>query len=150
MAMKETERSLRTYFLVIGVLMLLMALEEGSKLEGLTFALPADWKVALYVPLASRVVLGAGFLIAGINLYDSLLTGAGWIKKLLAFSLVMMCINGALVTAILDLDAAQSGIVGAVIGALIVVYLYRSVTRLSAQAIKRAGLPTPPPEAKVV
>ena len=150
MAMKETERSLRTYFLVIGVIAILLSVRDWSAVTGFSDILPLDWKVAIYVPIISRAVIGVGFLIAGVRLPDALLAGAGWIKKLLVFSAAMLFINGALATAILELDAAQAGIVGAVIGVLITAYLYRSVTRLSAEAIERAGIAAPPPTAKVV
>ena len=150
MAMQETERSLRTYFIVIGVIAILLSLRDWSSIKGISGLLPLDWKIAIYVPIASRVVIGVGFLIAGAKLPEALLEGAGWIKKLLVFSAAMQFINGALVTAILEIDAAQAGIVGAIIGVLITVYLYRSVTRLSAEAIARAGIPAPPPAAKVV
>lgn len=150
MAMKETERSLRTYFLVIGALAILLSVRDWSSIRGISGLLPFDWKIAVYVPIVSRVVIGVGFLIAGVKLPQALLAGAGWIKKLLVFSALMQFVNGALVTAILEIDAAQAGIVGAVIGVLITVYLYRSVTRLSAEALARAGIPAPPPAAKVV
>jgi hypothetical protein len=150
MAMKETERSLRWYFVIGGAIALSLALRDWSAIKGLSDLLPFDWKIAIYVPIASRLIIGVGFIVAGAKLPAALLTGATWIKKLLVFSAAMMFINGALATAILEIDAAQAGIGGAIIGLLITVYLYRSVTRLSAEAIARAGIPTPPPAAKVV
>jgi hypothetical protein len=150
MAMKETERSLRMYFAFAGGVAILLALRDWSSVRGLSGTLPLDWKIAVYVPIATRCIVGAGFLMAAAKLPGELLTGATWIKKLLVFSAAMMFVNGALVTAILDLDAAQAGIVGTIIGLLITIYLYRTVTRLSTDAIKRAGIPAPPPEAKVV
>jgi hypothetical protein len=153
MAMKETERSLRVYFFLAGAIAVLLSLRDWSSVQRIAsmgFSLPLDWKVAVYVPIVSRVVIGVGFLIAGVKLPSALLTGVGWIKKLLVASAAMMLVNGALATAILELDAAQAGIGGAAFGILITVYLYRSVTRLSAEAIERAGIPAPPPAAKVV
>jgi hypothetical protein len=150
MAMKETERSLRWYFVIGGAIALSLALRDWSAIKGLSDLLPFDWKIAIYVPIASRLIIGVGFIVAGAKLPAALLTGATWIKKLLVFSAAMMFINGALATAILEIDAAQAGIGGAIIGLLITVYLYRSVTRLSAEAIARAGIPAPPPAAKVV
>ncbi len=148
--MKETERSLRAYFGFAGAVALLMSLRDWSSVGGLVAALPFKYLVAVYVPIISRAIVGVGFLIACVRLPQALLTGAGWIKKLLVFSGAMMFVNGALTTAILELDAAQSGIVGAAIGLIITIYLHRSVTRLAAAAAAQAGIAPPPPEAKVV
>jgi hypothetical protein len=148
--MKETEGSLRTYFVVFGVIALLISVRDWSRIRAFSTMLPLDWKIAMYVPIATRVVMGIGFFIAGIKLPQALLSGAGWIKKLLVFCAVMIFVNGALATAILDLDTGKSGIVGAVVGLLVTGYLYRTVTRLAVEAQQRAGLPAPPPAAKVV
>jgi hypothetical protein len=148
--MKETERSLRTYFAFAGAVALLMAWRDWSSLDGLQAVLPLKYKVAFYVPIATRVIAGMGFLVAAVRLPQALLTGARWVKQLLVFSGAMMFVNGALTTAILELDAAQSGIVGAAIGLLITIYLHRTVTRLAAEAAARAGIAPPPPQAKVV
>jgi hypothetical protein len=149
MALRESERSLRLYFFFAGAVALLLALRDLSRVSHLP-RMPLDWAIALYVPIVTRCIVGGGFLVAGAKLPQQLLTGAHWIKKLLVFSAAMMFVNGALVTAIFDLDAAQAGIVGAVVGTLITIYLYRTVTRLAADAAQRAGIPAPPPEAKVV
>lgn len=150
MAMKETERSLRAYFGLAGAIALLLAWRDWSSIRDFVHVLPFKYSVAFFVPMTSRIVIGVGFLAACARLPDALLTGATWIKKLLVFSGVMMFVNGALTTAILEVDAARAGLGGAVIGLLITIYLHRSVTRLAAEAAARAGIAPPPPEAKVV
>lgn len=148
--MRETERSLRAYFLLAGMIAIVISYRDWSAIQAVSDLLPFDWKIAIYVPIVTRVIIGVGFLIAGANLPQALLTGADWIKKLLVFSGIMILVNGALASAILDLDAAQAGIIGAIIGLLITIYLHRSVSRLSAEAAQRAGIAAPPPEAKVI
>lgn len=151
MAMKETEGSLRAYFLLAGAVSALLALRDLGAVSGLDLsATTAGVKAALYVPIVTRLVLGVGFLIAGIKLKSALLAGIGWIQKLLIVSGAMLFINGALITAELGTDLGQSGIIGAVIGVAITVYLYRSVTRLSAEATAKAGIAPPPPRAKAL
>ena len=68
---------------------------------------------------------------------------------MLVASGAMLFIDGALITAAFGSEAS-SGIIGALIGFVITVYLYRSVTRLAAEAAARAGIPPKPPAAKVV
>jgi len=151
MAMKETEGSLRGYFLLAGVISVLLALKDVSDLSKLTLvALSGGQKAALYVPIGTRLLLGCGFVVAGVMLKSALLTGATWIKKLLVISGAMLFINGALITAEFGLGPGQGGIIGALVGVAITVYLYRSVVRLAAEAVTKAGIAPPPPQAKVL
>jgi len=151
MAMKETEGSLRGYFLLAGVISVLLALKDISDLNALSL-LPftSGQKLALYVPIGTRLLLGCGFVVAGLMLKSALLTGATWIKKLLVISGAMLFINGALLTAEFGLGPGQSGIIGALVGVAITIYLYRSVARLAAEAAAKAGIAPPPPQAKIV
>jgi len=151
MAMKETEGSLRGYFLLAGAVSVLLALRDISVVGKLDLSsVTVGQKAALYIPIVTRLLLGCGFVIAGLKLKFALLTGATWIKKLLVASGAMLFINGALVTAELGTDARQAGIIGAVIGVAITIYLYRSVARLAAEAAAKAGIAPPPPQAKIV
>jgi hypothetical protein len=150
MAMKETEGSLRGYFLLAGIVSVLMALRDNSSLGAInTSALTAGQKAALYIPIVTRLVLGCGFIVAGIKLKSALLAGGTWIKQMLVVSGAMLFINGALLTAEFGLGPAQGGIIGAAIGLAITIYLYRSVVRLAADAAAKAGIAPPPPQAKV-
>lgn len=145
--MRETERSLRAYFIFAGVVALLLSWRDWSTVRDFGFSLPLRWAVGFYIPIVTRTVVGIGFLIAGVQLPKALPTGAGWIKKLLVASALVMFLNGAIVTTMFELDAAQAGLGGAVIGLLITIYLLRSVTRLAAEAAARTGVP---PAATVV
>ncbi len=151
MAMKETERSLRAYFLFAGVVAVLLALRDESEVSKLgAISLPLDKTLALYVPIVTRILLGIGFVVAGIKLKAALPGGAGWIKKLLVVSGAMLFVNGALITAAFGTDVGRSGIVGAAIGLAITIYLHRSVVRLAGEAAQREGIPPAPPPARAV
>jgi len=151
MAMKESQGSLRAYFLLAGAFSVLMAFKDISDISKLDISvLPGGQKAALYIPIITRLLLGCGFVFAGIKLESALLTGATWIKKLLIISGAMLFINGALITAEFGTDLGQRGIIGALIGLAITVYLYRTVARLAAEAATKAGIAPPPPQAKVV
>ncbi|MBA3452804.1 MAG: hypothetical protein H0T42_06925 [Deltaproteobacteria bacterium] len=148
MAMKETEGSLRAYFLLAGVISILLSIRDlGAATEIPFSALPTDWMMAIYVPLITRLGLGAAYLVAGIFLKTALPTGAGWIKHILVLGMVLMTANAVLIAVVLGSDEGSSGLIGAIIGVAITVYLYKSVTRLSAEAVTRAATP---PAARVV
>jgi hypothetical protein len=150
MAMKETEGSLRGYFLLAGVLGLFMALRDYGEIDKINVTLLTGvQKAALYVPIVTRIVLGCGFVVAGIKLKSALLAGATWVKQMLIVSGALLFINGALITAAFGVDLAHSGIIAALIGVAITIYLYRSVGRLAAEAAAKAGIAPPPPQAKV-
>src|SRR3954467_4396687 len=100
MAMKETEGSLRGYFLLAGVVSVLLAFKDLGDLGKLDLStLSGGQKLALDLPIAARLLLGCAFVIAGIRLRAALVTGATWIKKLLIVSGAMLFVNGALITA---------------------------------------------------
>ena len=149
MAMKETERSLRIYFLIAGVFMLVSSLRDVSVADHL-HGLRADQSFALYFPIVTRLLLGLGFFIAGLTLKTALPAGAAWIKKLLVASGALLFVNGALTTAEFPIELATGALIGAGVGLAITIYLHRSVTRLAAEAAARSGVPPPPPTAKVV
>lgn len=148
MAMKETEGSLRAYFLLAGAVSVLLGLRDLAQVTKIPIAsLPTDWMMAIYVPLIVRLGLGAAYFVAGIFLKVALPTGAGWIKHILVLGIVMMTSNAVLIAAILGPDVGRAGLIGAIIGVAITVYLYKSVTRLSAEAVARVAAP---PAARVV
>ncbi len=148
--MQETERSLRMYFVLAGAIAIVLALRDVSVWTKLRDELPLDWKIAIYLPVISRLVLGVAFIIAGIQLTKALVHGATWIKRLLIASGITFIVSGALVTSVLGTVEGQPGLVGAGISLAITVYLYRSVVRLSDEARARAGIPPAPPTAKIV
>ncbi len=148
MAMKETEGSLRAYFLIAGAISVLMSLRDLGAMSDIPIAsLPTDWMMAIYVPLIVRIGLGAAYIVAGIFLKTALTTGAGWIKHILVLGMVLMTSNAVLIGAIIGPDVGRTGLISAIIGVAITIYLYRSVTRLSAEVVARVAAP---PAARVV
>jgi hypothetical protein len=148
MAMKETEGSLRAYFLLAGVISILLSLRDlGAASDIPIAALPTDWMIALYVPIITRIGLGVAYIAAGSFLKAALPMGAGWIKHILVLGVVLMTANAMLIGAVLGSDSGSEGLIGALIGIGITIYLYRSVTRLSAEAIARTAAP---PSARVL
>ena len=134
-----------------GVAAILMALRDASEVSKFNLSvLPVGQKAAIYFSVAARMVLGCGFVLAGLKLKSALLTGAVWIKKLLVFAGATVLINGALITAERDSAYTTGAILGALIGVSITVYLHRSVARLAAEAATKAGIAPPPPQAKIV
>jgi hypothetical protein len=74
--LKETERSLRLYFIIVGVLGTLIAL---SSLRDVSQAPPIPSilvALALWLPPLARLVLSVAFVVAGIKLKQSLENGA--------------------------------------------------------------------------
>lgn len=151
MAMKETEGSLRAYFILAGGISAFWAWKAFSEMNGFDLTgLPALHKAALYVPIVTRLLLGIGFVVAGIRLTSALLTDVSWIKTMLVISGAMLFINGALVTTAFGLDIGRSGVLGAAVGLAITIYLHRSVTHIAEEARTKAGMSPPPPTARVV
>lgn len=148
MAMKETEGSLRAYLLLAGAISIVLSLRDLGAYSDVPMAsLPTDWMLAIYVPEIVRLGLGAAYLIAGIFLKAALPTGAGWIKHILILGLVLMTSNAVLIFAILGTAVGRAGLVGAILGVAITLYLYKNLTRLSAEAVARVAAP---PAARVV
>jgi hypothetical protein len=148
-SMKETERSLRWYLLLAGVIAALTAMRDIDSLKSYGGVLTTGQMAALYIPIVTRLLLGAAFVVAGVKLPSALLTGAGWIKTMLVISGAALLLDGAIVTAVFG-GAGQSGIVGAAVGIAITAYLHHSVTRLAAEAAIKASLAAPLPQSRVV
>jgi len=137
--LKETERSLRAYFIVAGVLGLisgLLSLGDATKaaLTGRSIVVTlALW----FLPLA-RVVLGPAFIVAGITLKRALEVGAPRTKQLVLIAAAAFVMESVLwVVALNSLGARQHGaeLAGqafgrAVIPLLILWYIYASLRRL--------------------
>lgn len=152
MGMRETTGSMRAYFVVAG------ALSAISGLAGLGRAVPEislSQRLELLVTSAGHLALGVAFIVAGVVLPQALVTGAGWIKRLLVitgcFSVAQLLVGageyaaaGSAAGAAPEIAlAAMSGLVfGAVVGIAIAAYLYVNLVRLSAAA--RVAEPLPP------
>lgn len=147
MAMRETERSMRAYFLIVGAISALLALSDlgtASKLGKVLGALPASWMLALWFPILARLVLGVGYVAAGIKLRAALPLGAGWIKQLLLISIVVMITDAILIGAVMGTQYGQAGITSSLIGLVVTAYLLANLRRLADQAMANQ-----PPPARV-
>jgi hypothetical protein len=134
MAMRETERSLRWYFVLAGAWSCVSALRSISTASELP-ALPASWTLAVWFPIVSHLVLGAAFVLAGLTLTKALADDPTWIKRMLIVAGIALVVELGLVWMILgDKASTSDATVFRVIGLAITAYLYVNVQRLSNEA----------------
>ena len=142
MAMKETERSLRWFFLIVGVLSVVLALAGISTLSQFSRRASAKLLAPLWYAATSHLVLGALFFLAGLRLKQALLTGARRIQHLILIAGAALVIEALWNFAVFGVKAhtaeqvgdAVGGFIGLGIRLAIVAYLYASVRRLSTEA----------------
>jgi hypothetical protein len=140
MGMRETSRSLRAYFIIAGALALLLGLRDLStvtRLGEVLGSLPATWKLALWFPLLSQIVLATCFMLAGIQLPTALPRGAGWIKTLMLVTIVVQVIDMALVASVLGTEVGTTALIRSFISLLIAAYLLANIRRLSDEAMAK-------------
>lgn len=145
--MRETEKSLKVYFLVagtIGAVLALRDLQAAMRFGTLGGALPPSWLLAIWFSVISHLVLGCAYLWSGVRLTAELQRGAPWIKNVLLGSIVALVIDAALTGSILGLDVGRSAMTTPIIGLVISVYLLANVRRLSEEAMAKQ-----PPPARV-
>ena len=143
--LKETERSLRAWFIFVGVIGFISGLAtlgdaSKAKLLGSTVVTFTLW----FLPL-SRLVLGPAFLIAGITLKRALETGAPRTKQLVLVAAAATALEAILfVAAVSSLSAGQDSaeLAGrafgrAVIPLLILWYIHASLRRLANESRQR-------------
>jgi hypothetical protein len=98
--LKETERSLRAYFIVVGAIATLFALANlGDASKSTAVAVPAVVTLAIWLPLLARLVLGPAFLVAGIRLKRALETGAPRTRQLVVIAMVVIVVEVLLLAA---------------------------------------------------
>jgi hypothetical protein len=143
MAMRETERSLRIYFLLAGVIGTFRALSDLGNARKLP-PLPTTWMLALWVPIIAHLVLGPAFVIAGVKLKTALRTDTTSLRRMLVAAgavLVIELVVEVLVWGRASEAYAKGQLIGAVtlsgIGIAIAAYLYANVVRLSREAKTR-------------
>lgn len=148
MGLRETDDSLRAYLLLAGVI--------GLMIGGCGILLGPGPGLANWVPVIAKLLEGAAFMWAGFRLRAALLEGTRGIERVLIASGVLVFAEGAIVSAaggtstLHDAFGVGWDLITMAIGLSITIYLYRSVVRLSAEAITRAGLPTAPARATIV
>ena len=144
MGMRETERSLRWYFLIAGTISVVLSLNDistASKLTKLLGTLPASWQLAIWFPTIARLLIGAGYIAAGVKLRTALPLGANWIKQLLLVSILVLVIDAVLIGAVLGMEIGRTGVTTSIVGLVITAYLLASVRRLADEAMAKQ----PPP-----
>jgi hypothetical protein len=140
MLMRETERSLKAYFIIIGgayaaygIMTLLQLSAAGRGVH------PAGWLIPVaYLPL------GIAFVVAGLRLKQALLADPRWILMVVIASGALVVVEAALVFMVRARGADTARGVGSLVGfgvrVAIALYLHRSVKRLSDEA--KARLPS--------
>jgi hypothetical protein len=142
MAMRETERSLRWFFLIAGALSVVQGLATMSELSKLPRGVPMQLLAPIWYGTSSHVVLGALFFVAGLRLKQALLVRTTWIEHLILIagaSLVievvwMISIFGVHTDTAYQAGAATGRLFGIGLRFFVVGYLYRTVRRLSNEA----------------
>jgi hypothetical protein len=143
MAMRETERSARLYFLIGGGLGMIYGLWFLVNLpqQPSRHALAQEGVAAWYIAVVS-IVFSALFVIAGIDLPRALRTGANWILRMLVVAGVALLAWLAVLYLSSDVDydpdraeaALVAGLVAIAVPVALVAYLYVNIRRLSAEA----------------
>jgi uncharacterized membrane protein len=144
--LKETERSLRAYFIVVGVVGLISGLVSlGAAAKTALIERPIVVTLTLWFLPLVHLVLGSAFIVAGITLKRALRVGAARTKQLVLVAVaatMMECVLG--VVALNSLGARQDAaeIAGrafgrALIPLLIFWYIYASLGRLANESRQR-------------
>jgi hypothetical protein len=142
--LKETERSLRWYFIIVGALgtvIALSSLSDASKAPAMSSILVT---LAIWIPPLARLVLGVAFMIAGVKLAQALENGAPGTKQLVkiaaAVVIAEVVLFGAAVSSIGTRDSAalMGGAVGRTLVALLILwYIHSSLRRLADESRRR-------------
>jgi hypothetical protein len=143
--LKETQRSLRLYFIVVGTIATLWALAslgDATKMP----ASSAIVTLAIWVPVLGRLVIGPAFVFVGLTLGRALESGAEGTKKLVKLAAAIVVAEVVLFTvAVNSVGSAPNSaeLTGRAVGRaliplLILWYIYASLVRLSAEAQQRA------------
>ena len=144
--MRETVRSMRAYLMFAGGLAVVLGLRDTSEVMKLPGSLlPTSWMLVLWFASISRVLLGLGYLAAGLVLPAALKTGAGWIRAMLLLGILVLVADAALVAGVSGMEVGQAEVTRSVIGLAITAYLLANLRRLAAEATANQ-----PPPARVV
>lgn len=122
MAMRETPRSLRAYFLFIGVLVVLGAGLEVTR---------RSFDIVSWLSIA-RMLTGFAYLGLGLFTHRLLRTAPQAFYYVLVANLFVVTLCTVVVAAYIDVDVPT--LLGLSLTGIITVYLFNSVRRLSAEA----------------
>jgi hypothetical protein len=145
--LKETRRSLRLYFIVVGTIATLLALSALGNATKHPVAVPSGIvMLAIWFPLLARLLLGPAFVVAGVTLGGALEGGAARTKnlvKLAAAVVVAEVVLFAMAANSIATSGDSAELMGRAVGRaliplLILWYIYASLRRLAAEAQQRA------------
>ena len=85
MAMRETERSLRGFFIIAGGIGIWAGVRDLREALALP-SIPLHWAIAIWIPVLLNLVIAPAILYAGLKLKTVLLTGARWVQHVLVLS----------------------------------------------------------------
>lgn len=144
--LKETERSLRLYFIIVGILGTLIGLSGlGTASREAPSGAPMLVTLAIWLPPLARLVLGPLFVAAGINLRRALERGAAGTRKLVMISAAVVVGESILIAAVLNSvegNGDSSELMGRAFGRsliplLILWYIHASLRRLATESQRR-------------
>lgn len=151
MAMRETERSLRWFFLIAGGLSVVQSLAAMNELNKPALReAPATLLAPLWFGAIAHLVFGALFVNAGLGLKQALLTGARSIQQLILVTGIVLLLEVIWILIAFGVqtrtDSQMTNLVGGSFAVglriAVVAYLYASVRRLSREAQARAAPPS--------
>jgi hypothetical protein len=142
--LKETERSLRIYFVLVGIVGTLAGVVwVDAAASGRYSGVSAVATLTIWLMAVSPLVIGPAFVIAGIRLKQSLQTGARGTKRLVAIAAAVIVVEivllGAAVSSAGGDAAEQAGRATgrALIPLLILWYIHASLRRLARESQRR-------------
>jgi hypothetical protein len=143
--LKETERSLRAYFIFVGVIGTLVALSSLSDASKGTPMKSMLVTAAIWFPPVAHLVLGPAFVIAGIRLRRALESGAPGTRQLVKIAALVLVADVVLYLAALNsigaggdtAELAGRAFGRALIPLLILWYIHASLRRLADESQQR-------------
>lgn len=134
MAMRETVGSLRTYFVVFGVVATLGWFDDARTAVLTGLRMPLAGLLLSWLSVAVYVVTGPAFVVAGFKLKSALPTGAWWIKRLIMVSGVARILEAMLRALTQPSGLTTTEVTWELAAIAIYAYLFASVRRLAAEA----------------
>lgn len=143
--LKETERSLRAYFILVGILGTVAGLAFlGEATKDRYSGLPLLATVLVWLTALAPLIIGPSFVIAGINLKRALQTGARGTRRLVQLAAAVIFVEIVLIGAALGSagspnasEEAGRAFGRALIPLLLLWYIHSSLRRLARESQER-------------
>lgn len=151
--LKETQRSLHWYFIIIGLFSVLMGLsflDDIGDVRRAAMDVPGDWMFAMYFSCVARLGIGVAYVYTGARLNKDLLDGGRATRIVLKIALALIVTDVVLVAGVLGSAAVESALGSRVFSVAVTLYLLHNVTRLVREARDKAGIPPEPPRARAL